>query len=281
MPCYQSNNVPSGYGKIGTGGFATEADCLNACKEGACCNGTSCSVKPQCQCDAAAGEVFKGVGTVCSPNPCLPCGCENTPVSATFSISGYSANSFSGLGGFRNPIQADEACVAQQSGELASLANTITHTVPFVPEVFFGGVQGFRCVLSGTTSISDNGYETADINMTLLCTGAATLSGGIVAKYFSLDESFSTECPLGTPGYPDYGYVWVEYGGGQIQFPPVCYQNSMTPRDIGTGWSYAGSQIRRCLLPGSAFFCQARLVNDGILALGTMTVTLNYTNPLP
>ena len=81
MPCYQSNNVPSGYGKIGTGGFATEADCLNACKEGACCNGTTCSVKPQCQCDAAAGEVFKGIGTVCSPNPCIilcPC-CDEGP----------------------------------------------------------------------------------------------------------------------------------------------------------------------------------------------------------
>lgn len=73
MPCYQSNNVPSGYGKIGTGGYATEAECLQACKEGACCNGTTCSVKPQCQCDAAAGEVFKGVGTTCEPASCFFC----------------------------------------------------------------------------------------------------------------------------------------------------------------------------------------------------------------
>lgn len=72
MPCRQVStfNGTPGSGQSGGGGFLTEADCLNACKEGACCNGTTCSVKPQCQCNAAAGEVFKGVGTVCSPNPC-------------------------------------------------------------------------------------------------------------------------------------------------------------------------------------------------------------------
>jgi hypothetical protein len=70
MPCYQSSNVPSGYGKIGTGGYATEAECLEACKEGACCNGSTCSVKPQCQCDESQGFGFQGVGTSCSPNPC-------------------------------------------------------------------------------------------------------------------------------------------------------------------------------------------------------------------
>jgi hypothetical protein len=78
MPCFQQNSQPApstGLANVGVGSFATEADCLNACKEGACCNGTTCSVKPQCQCNAAAGEVFKGVGTVCSPNPCFPCGC--------------------------------------------------------------------------------------------------------------------------------------------------------------------------------------------------------------
>lgn len=72
MPCRQAStfNGTPGSGLPSGGGYATEAECLQACKEGACCNGTTCTVKPQCQCDAAAGEVFKGVGTVCSPNPC-------------------------------------------------------------------------------------------------------------------------------------------------------------------------------------------------------------------
>jgi hypothetical protein len=68
MPCLQSSTPPAGSPLSGqtpaSGGYATEADCLQACKEGACCEGTTCTVKPQCQCQGA-GKVFKGVGTVC------------------------------------------------------------------------------------------------------------------------------------------------------------------------------------------------------------------------
>jgi hypothetical protein len=52
--------------------FRTEADCLNACKEGACCEGTTCTVKPQCQCQGA-GKTFKGVGTTCITSDILCC----------------------------------------------------------------------------------------------------------------------------------------------------------------------------------------------------------------
>lgn len=78
MPCRQQSQFggATGFGS-GAGGYATEAECLEACKEGACCTGTTCTVKPQCQCNAAAGEVFKGVGTVCSPNPCTAACCVN------------------------------------------------------------------------------------------------------------------------------------------------------------------------------------------------------------
>jgi|688.fasta_scaffold41238_11 hypothetical protein len=50
MPCYQSTSLPSGVTTTGRTSYATQADCLQACQEGACCEGTSCSVKPQCQC---------------------------------------------------------------------------------------------------------------------------------------------------------------------------------------------------------------------------------------
>lgn len=72
--------------------FATEADCLQACREGACCEGTTCTIKPACQCQGA-GKVFKGVGTACSPNPCSLCGCDDlskaSRVSFQLSFSGY------------------------------------------------------------------------------------------------------------------------------------------------------------------------------------------------
>jgi hypothetical protein len=74
MPCRELKTFEgkSGFGANDASGYATEADCLNACNEGACCEGTTCSIKPQCQCQGA-GQVFKGVGTACSPNPCLAC----------------------------------------------------------------------------------------------------------------------------------------------------------------------------------------------------------------
>jgi hypothetical protein len=78
MPCSQQNSAPS----PGAVSYATEADCLNACKEGACCEGTTCSVKPQCQCQGA-GKVFKGVGTTCSPNPCGCCGNDESLLGKT------------------------------------------------------------------------------------------------------------------------------------------------------------------------------------------------------
>lgn len=67
MACYQASthNGSPGSGKTGGGGFATEAECNQACQEGACCEGTTCSVKPQCQCQGE-GKTFKGVGTVCN-----------------------------------------------------------------------------------------------------------------------------------------------------------------------------------------------------------------------
>jgi len=72
MPCYQSTNLPGGVTTTGRTGYRTEAECNQACKEGACCEGTSCTVKPQCQCQGA-GKVFKGVGTTCADGICSCC----------------------------------------------------------------------------------------------------------------------------------------------------------------------------------------------------------------
>lgn len=90
MPCRQAStyNGVSGSGQSGGGGYATEADCLNACKEGACCDGTTCSVKPQCQCQGT-GKTFKGVGTTCAPNPCDCTGACCGPAPNAFYPSRY------------------------------------------------------------------------------------------------------------------------------------------------------------------------------------------------
>lgn len=76
MPCYQSTNLPGGVTTAGRTAYQSEADCLQACKEGACCEGGTCSVKPQCQCQGT-GKTFKGVGTTCTPGRCDPVVCTD------------------------------------------------------------------------------------------------------------------------------------------------------------------------------------------------------------
>ena len=104
MACFQQKDLqPLGINQTNLGtSYATLAECLQACKEGACCEGTTCSIKPQCQCQGA-GKTFKGVGTTCSPNPCAvqcscPAGSETTGarpsaihIRATFSCPCYTA----------------------------------------------------------------------------------------------------------------------------------------------------------------------------------------------
>jgi hypothetical protein len=105
MPCRQVStyNGTTGSGQSGGGGYTTEADCLQACKEGACCEGTTCTVKPQCQCQGT-GQTFKGVGTTCTPNPCLcPCCMGAPPDEILFSYSalGVTKVTQSGYGGIQ------------------------------------------------------------------------------------------------------------------------------------------------------------------------------------
>jgi hypothetical protein len=86
VPCYQPTSFPPGFTTTGRTGYRTEAECNQACQEGACCEGTTCTVKPQCQCQGT-GKTFQGVGTVCTPNPCdticKPCNAGTTPSKAT------------------------------------------------------------------------------------------------------------------------------------------------------------------------------------------------------
>jgi hypothetical protein len=80
MPCIQITNQAATYtsssecpssGPFSSGAFASEAECLEACKLGACCqSNNTCVVKPQCQCQGN-GQTFRGVGVLCSPNPCV------------------------------------------------------------------------------------------------------------------------------------------------------------------------------------------------------------------
>lgn len=91
MACYQPASLPSGVSTSGRTSYATQAECLEACKEGACCEGTTCTVKPQCQCQGA-GKTFKGVGTTCANNiceTCRACGDGVLPNTVTLVVSNF------------------------------------------------------------------------------------------------------------------------------------------------------------------------------------------------
>jgi len=52
--------------------------CFSPNLQGACCEGTTCTVKPACECQGT-GQTFKGVGTTCATNPCGCCNADGTP----------------------------------------------------------------------------------------------------------------------------------------------------------------------------------------------------------
>lgn len=123
MPCFQSSSPYQGFGPT-SGPHLTEEDCLNACKEGACCESDgTCNVRPQCQCQGAT-QTFRGIGTTCEPNPCLPCNaCCALP------CAGY--GDIQGCGDLHMDIAfAASASTATNGNESAPLCTTLTTDVP-------------------------------------------------------------------------------------------------------------------------------------------------------
>lgn len=125
MPCYQLNTQPPGFYKIGSGGFASEAECLEACKEGACCESDgTCNVRPQCQCQGE-GQAFRGVGTVCVPNQCPlrpACLCQRMPATLYCTITTANGESLQDVLNPRPahavPMSFALSTMANDSGEL-------------------------------------------------------------------------------------------------------------------------------------------------------------------
>lgn len=75
MPCKKAQGGGSPFGASGAGPYATEEECLNACKEGACCDISDpqdpfCYIVPQCVC-LQDGNTFLGVGTACVDGQCV------------------------------------------------------------------------------------------------------------------------------------------------------------------------------------------------------------------
>jgi hypothetical protein len=146
MPCYQSTSLPSGVTTTGRTSYTTEADCNQACREGACCEGTTCTVKPQCQCKCASGSCC-GPDTFTNSNGETGPRCRNESESACAARGGTWR-----CGVFCVGLQGDQfAGQPLGSGICTSLAGS-----PSAP--VFKGVgttcAGNPCGLCDVTSIS-------------------------------------------------------------------------------------------------------------------------------
>lgn len=193
MPCQQITNTGVDYNPplaTRSGPFTSEADCLNACKEGACCesNGT-CNVRPQCQCQGA-GQTFQGIGTVCSPNPCFTC-CstpnQTRPSAVVVEITGYTPTAPSNQGQPSIPIVGTYILPP-------SFANPTTQN-----ECFF---------------YKDSFFP----NPTICGTLANSCFGGCAFK-LTLTVSMRTSF-FGGPFLPGQGEIHLGFCDSQFLFPP-------------------------------------------------------------
>jgi hypothetical protein len=154
MPCFQqsADKYLGLHKRTTSGGYVTEADCLQACKEGACCEGTTCSIKPQCQCQGT-GKVFKGVGTTCGPNPCNLCDLTSISIGTQGTASGFYQ---SAVQSFECPSAAYSSSVsgggtlARNDGYLGSLACSVSS-------------GSAKCAFSGTYTAAGGATVTATV----------------------------------------------------------------------------------------------------------------------
>lgn len=149
MPCQSS--PASGQPSL-PASYQTLSECLQACKEGACCEGTTCTVKPQCQCQGS-GTVFKGAGTTCSPSPCTVCVCRQA-------IENPENVAFPSLSG--DTVSADEATSRTLMPETVTVTYYSNETGFSPPPAAFTGSYVLRrqaCVYLWSASITANGSQ--------------------------------------------------------------------------------------------------------------------------
>lgn len=123
----EGEQPPEGFYVEGEARYSTEADCLDACAEGACCETDgSCNIKPQCECDTENGAVFAGVGGTCAA--CAPCGCEGLEGwPETLSLELLEFSELVNEGFFGGPPghlgELPESCISAAATELAAEFN--------------------------------------------------------------------------------------------------------------------------------------------------------------
>ena len=273
MPCYKPAGIPGDVATAGRTSYRTEAECLQACKEGACCEGTTCSVKPQCQCQGT-GKTFKGVGTVCEPNPCGYCGCAaQLPQSIELAFTDVSVSLSSGSGNVAQKASEIEHFLEQISPMLTLQSTPSQSDTAFsYVELGCGDNNAVGCVSCPPDFRSlDGGFGggiiTSTLGLTIWCSGSIAASAWPAAL-----SDWRVEKP---------GSVFQSFPCGQVRHlismifsssPGNSFMCSSPPDS--RAWSVA-IDVR------SADFGANGVPEANYTGSANVTATFNYANPLP
>jgi|694.fasta_scaffold00746_37 hypothetical protein len=266
MPCRQVStfNGTTGSGQSGGGGYTTEADCLNACKEGACCEGTTCTVKPQCQCKCATnsccGPDIVTVGGITGPacrggteaecaarggvwRPCKGCAADanlpGTPYPCQPSDTPPAfVPVFRGVGTTcsPNPCRACSECTASHP---TYLAVTFSQTAPIS-----GGFHESLINLSGTYSLPS--VTTSSTACAFRGTFIKTYSNAITNQFgtFDLNVEFTIQAVFASQSASiAIGMAGASLNAGDTQDRgPSLYQFTVcTGQPLGGPYSFAST----------------------------------------
>lgn len=270
MPCRQVSTFNGT--AASSGSYRTEAECNQACREGACCEGTTCSVKPQCQCQGS-GKTFKGVGTTCSPNPCGYCGCNSQiPTNIGLAFANASITLISGSG-----------TVSQKASEIEDFIEQISPTLI---------LQGSPSQVAASFTYSALGCSDANASGCLSCppdfrsveagggVGAAATLGLVIPCNGAIAAS---QWPFSTGQWriEKPGSIFANYPCGQVRHlvsmsfstsPGSANMCSSPPASLS--WVVA-IQVR------SADFGTNGVPEANYTGMANVTATFNYPNPLP
>jgi hypothetical protein len=270
MPCSKVNQSEPA---ASTGQrYSKLEDCLQACKEGACCEGTTCSVKPQCQCQGA-GKTFKGVGTTCSPNPCGYCGCNSQrPTNIGLAFVNASITLTSGSGSVSQKASEIEDFIEQISPTLTLQGSPLQSATSFT----YAALGCSDATASGCVScppdfrsVEEGGGvgAAATLGLVVPCNGAIAAS----------QWPFST----GQWRIEKPGSIFANYPCGQVRHlvsmsfstsPGSANMCSSPPASLS--WVVA-IQVR------SADFGTNGVPEANYTGTANVTATFNYPNPLP
>lgn len=247
---------------------------------GACCNGTTCSVKPQSQCDASAGEVFKGVGTFCDPNPCFPCSClAGDGHELPQIISVYITSPIVGMMTIGRP-----ECEAVARSHAEAILQNTTWTLPLASQIQNGlfyrmpfcGTGFPYCATDCPGRISPSGSAEFAHRISVFCDGTAS-----VPASQGLDITSFVPCPLVRDlGSVNYFYrVDISSPQGWVyeQNHPVCdgwktiFSLASSPV---SGTVFVNTNLSGCR-PDDTFPW------DSFSFTGTLVYEAVYANPLP